>query len=234
MADAEAAAARVKDGLSFAALAAERGLNRQGHRSRHLGEIRRRRPGRRRCRLCAQGRRGQRAGPGALRRGHRHRARRSSRKRASRSPSWRRRSATTSPSSAPSRTCKRLHDKIEDERAGGAALATGGGEAEAAGRHLSTSIAPAASRAASRRHLPAASQVVSAAFDSDVGVDNDPVEADGGYVWYNVASYHAGARSHPRRSQGSGRSALARGRNRVTAEGQVGRARRQAESRHAV
>jgi peptidyl-prolyl cis-trans isomerase D len=29
--------------------------------------------------------------------------------------------------------------------------------------------------------------VVNAAFASDVGVDNDPIEADGGYVWYAVA-----------------------------------------------
>ncbi len=36
--------------------------------------------------------------------------------------------------------------------------------------------------------LPAAAQVVAAAFNSDVEVDNDPIEADGGYVWYDVTS----------------------------------------------
>ena len=30
--------------------------------------------------------------------------------------------------------------------------------------------------------------VVSAAFASDVGVDNDPIAADGGYIWYDVSS----------------------------------------------
>jgi peptidyl-prolyl cis-trans isomerase D len=36
-------------------------------------------------------------------------------------------------------------------------------------------------------NVPHAGQVIPAAFNSDVGVDNDPVEVDGGYVWYNVA-----------------------------------------------
>jgi peptidyl-prolyl cis-trans isomerase D len=35
--------------------------------------------------------------------------------------------------------------------------------------------------------LAHAAQVIGAAFASDVGVDNDPVEVDGGYIWYNVA-----------------------------------------------
>ena len=30
--------------------------------------------------------------------------------------------------------------------------------------------------------------MISAAFASDVGVDNDPVRADSGYIWYDVAS----------------------------------------------
>ncbi len=37
-------------------------------------------------------------------------------------------------------------------------------------------------------NLPHAGDVVSAAFASDVGVDNDAIEADGGYVWYDVAA----------------------------------------------
>ena len=28
--------------------------------------------------------------------------------------------------------------------------------------------------------------MVNAAFATDVGVDNDPLEADGGYIWYDV------------------------------------------------
>jgi len=30
--------------------------------------------------------------------------------------------------------------------------------------------------------------VISTAFASDVGVDNDPIQADGGYVWYDVVA----------------------------------------------
>jgi peptidyl-prolyl cis-trans isomerase D len=37
-------------------------------------------------------------------------------------------------------------------------------------------------------NFPHAGQVIPAASNSDVGSDNDPVDADGGYVWYNVAA----------------------------------------------
>ncbi len=78
-----------------------------------------------------------------------------------------------------------LHDKIEDDRAGGASLEQaaqklklpfGNFEVDRSGRDPSGKVAA----------LPHAGQVVSAAFNSDVGVDNDPIEADGGYVWYAV------------------------------------------------
>ncbi len=82
---------------------------------------------------------------------------------------------------------KRLHEQVEDERAGGATLAQVAEKLklsvvtyniDRSGREPSGKVAT----------LPAASQVVAAAFNSDIGVDNDPVEADGGYVWYNVVS----------------------------------------------
>jgi peptidyl-prolyl cis-trans isomerase D len=38
------------------------------------------------------------------------------------------------------------------------------------------------------KQLPDATQLINAAFTSDVGVDNDPIEADGGYIWYDVAA----------------------------------------------
>jgi len=79
-----------------------------------------------------------------------------------------------------------LHDKIEDERAGGATLEQAAQKSKApvvtydldrSGR--SPDGKPASS-------LPHAGQVISAAFASDVGVDNEPIEADGGYIWYTV------------------------------------------------
>ena len=80
---------------------------------------------------------------------------------------------------------KRLHEQIEDERAGGASLAqvaeklklsVGTYDVDRSGRDPSGKVV----------NFPHAGHVVGAAFASDVGVDNDPIEADGGYVWYNV------------------------------------------------
>jgi peptidyl-prolyl cis-trans isomerase D len=81
-----------------------------------------------------------------------------------------------------------IHDKIEDDRAGGSTL-------EEAARKLKL---PVASYDAVDRsghdpggkavvNGPDAEQIISAAFATDVGVDNDPVEADSGFVWYDVA-----------------------------------------------
>jgi peptidyl-prolyl cis-trans isomerase D len=81
-----------------------------------------------------------------------------------------------------------IHEKIEDDRAGGATL----GEA-AAKLKLPVVTLDAVDRSG---HDPNgnlasngtdAARLVSAAFATDVGVDNDPLEADGGYIWYDVA-----------------------------------------------
>ncbi len=80
-----------------------------------------------------------------------------------------------------------LHDKIEDERAGGASL-----EEAAAKLKLPVVTFDAVDRSGRApdgkliSNLPHAADVVRAAFASDVGVDNDPIEADGGYIWYDV------------------------------------------------
>jgi peptidyl-prolyl cis-trans isomerase D len=81
-----------------------------------------------------------------------------------------------------------IHDKIEDDRAGGMSLT------EAAQKEkipLVTFDVDRSGRDTDGKpavNLPRAPDVVSAAFSSDVGVDNDPVETDGGYVWYDVAA----------------------------------------------
>jgi peptidyl-prolyl cis-trans isomerase D len=79
-----------------------------------------------------------------------------------------------------------IHDQIEEARAGGATL-------EEAAKKLNLNIVtldvdrsgrdPSGKLAA---NIPAAGNVINAAFSSDVGVDTYPVEADGGYVWYQV------------------------------------------------
>lgn len=80
-----------------------------------------------------------------------------------------------------------LHNKMEDERAGGA------GVGEAARK---IGVAPIDVEAIDRSGrdangepvttLPQAASIIAQAFASDVGVENDPVQVGGGYIWYEV------------------------------------------------
>jgi peptidyl-prolyl cis-trans isomerase D len=80
-----------------------------------------------------------------------------------------------------------LRDKMEDERAGGASVI------EAAQK---LGLAPVTIDAVDRSgrlpggqpapNIPRGLDVVSQAFNSDVGVDNEPISFNGGYVWYDV------------------------------------------------
>lgn len=82
-----------------------------------------------------------------------------------------------------------VHDKIEDERAGGASLEDAAQKlklpivtydaVDRSGHDPSGKVAIA---------TPNATQIVNAAFATDVGVDNDPIDAAaaGGFVWYDV------------------------------------------------
>jgi peptidyl-prolyl cis-trans isomerase D len=80
-----------------------------------------------------------------------------------------------------------LRDKMEDERGGGASVI------EAAQK---IGLAPVTIDAVDRSgrlpsgqpatNIPAGLDVVSQAFNSDVGVDNDPISFRGGFVWYDV------------------------------------------------
>ncbi len=80
-----------------------------------------------------------------------------------------------------------IHDKMEDARAGGSTV-------EEAAHKLKLPVVTHDALDRSGRdpagklvaNLPHAGDVISAAFATDVGVDNDPIEADGGYVWYDV------------------------------------------------
>jgi peptidyl-prolyl cis-trans isomerase D len=80
-----------------------------------------------------------------------------------------------------------IHDKIEDDRAGGATL-------EQAAQKLKLPVVAYDVDRSGRDpdgkptvNLPHGANVINAAFASDFGVDNDPVEADNGYIWYDVA-----------------------------------------------
>jgi peptidyl-prolyl cis-trans isomerase D len=81
-----------------------------------------------------------------------------------------------------------LHDTVEDDRAGGSSIEDVAAklklpvttyEVDRSGRE------PDGKQIA---NLPHAADVVKAAFASDVGVDNDPIDADGGYIWYDVVA----------------------------------------------
>ena len=82
-----------------------------------------------------------------------------------------------------------LQNKMEDERSGGASIA------EAAQKIGVASVTIDAVDRSGRdpagkpvSGLPQGADLISAAFASDVGVDNDPLQAGGGYVWYEVVS----------------------------------------------
>jgi peptidyl-prolyl cis-trans isomerase D len=80
-----------------------------------------------------------------------------------------------------------LRDKMEDERGGGASVIEAAQKlglnpvtidaVDRSGRQLNGQMAT---------NIPHGLEVVSQAFASDVGVDNDPISFNGGYVWYEV------------------------------------------------
>ena len=83
---------------------------------------------------------------------------------------------------------RNLHDKVEDDRAGGSTI-----EEAAAKLKLPVSTYEVDRSGRDRDgksllNIPHGADVVKAAFASDVGVDNDPIDADGGYIWYDVAA----------------------------------------------
>jgi peptidyl-prolyl cis-trans isomerase D len=80
-----------------------------------------------------------------------------------------------------------LHDKMEDERGGGSSVV------EAAQKLGLTAVTIDAVDRSGRAPngqpvsgIPQGLNVVTQAFSSDVGVDNDPIQFNGGYVWFDV------------------------------------------------
>ncbi len=81
-----------------------------------------------------------------------------------------------------------VHDKIEDARGGGSTI-------QEAAQKLNLPVVTYDAVDRSGRDpsgkpitgLPHAPEVINAAFNSDVGVDNDPISVEGGYIWYDVA-----------------------------------------------
>ncbi|MEO8668491.1 MAG: peptidylprolyl isomerase, partial [Bauldia sp.] len=83
------------------------------------------------------------------------------------------------------------HDMVEDERAAGSTLT------ETAAKYgLKTTAMPAIDQSGNGEDgkpvtdIPGGADLVKAAFDSDVGIENDPIAIDNrtGYVWYDVTA----------------------------------------------
>jgi peptidyl-prolyl cis-trans isomerase D len=81
-----------------------------------------------------------------------------------------------------------LHDQIEDARAGGSTLEEAAKKANLAVVNYEIDRSGRDPGGKPVSNLPHAADVIAAAFTSDVGVENDPVAADGGYVWYDVTA----------------------------------------------
>ena len=79
-----------------------------------------------------------------------------------------------------------LHDKIEDARAGGSTLEEAAQKAKLPVMTYDVDRSGHDPSGNPVANFPHAAEVINAAFASDVGVENDPLSADGGYIWYDV------------------------------------------------
>jgi peptidyl-prolyl cis-trans isomerase D len=81
-----------------------------------------------------------------------------------------------------------IHDKIEDDRAGGATLEEAAQKEKLPVTTLDVDRSGRDPQGKPVANIPHGADVVASAFASDVGVDNDPIDTDGGYIWYDVAA----------------------------------------------
>lgn len=80
-----------------------------------------------------------------------------------------------------------MHDKIEDERASGASLKEIAGKLNLPYVEIDAMDARGQDPSGKTIDLPESDQMLSLIFQSDVGVENDPLDLGaGGFVWYDV------------------------------------------------
>jgi peptidyl-prolyl cis-trans isomerase D len=84
-----------------------------------------------------------------------------------------------------------IHDKIEDDRAGGATLEEAAQKEKLPVTTFDVDRSGRDPQGQPVANIPHGSDVVANAFASDVGVDNDPIDTDGGYIWYDIAAITA-------------------------------------------
>ncbi len=86
---------------------------------------------------------------------------------------------------------ERIHDEIEDLRAGAKPLADIAKEKGLTLIQVPAVEAGGLDKAGNPVNLPEKDAVVKAAFASDIGVDNEPLRTATGYVWYDVTGIEA-------------------------------------------
>jgi peptidyl-prolyl cis-trans isomerase D len=80
----------------------------------------------------------------------------------------------------------KMRDKMEDERGGGASVIEAAQKLGLAGVTLEAVDRSGLMPNGQPANIPPGLNVVSQAFQSDVGVDNEPISYRGGYVWFDV------------------------------------------------
>jgi peptidyl-prolyl cis-trans isomerase D len=79
-----------------------------------------------------------------------------------------------------------LRDKMEDERGGGSSVAEAAQKLGLAATTIDAVDRTGNLPSGQPANIPPGLNVVAQAFNSDVGVDNEPISYRGGYVWYDV------------------------------------------------
>ena len=80
-----------------------------------------------------------------------------------------------------------LYDKLEDERSIGRPLAEAAANLKLAVRTIEVNRQGASPTGEPVSGIPEAQRLLTAAFGAEVGVENDPLQVQGGYIWYEVA-----------------------------------------------
>ena len=80
-----------------------------------------------------------------------------------------------------------IYDKVEDERSLGKPLAETAEKLKLEARTVEIDRSGRDPKNQPVTNLPQQQRLVSGAFTADIGTDNDPLQVDGGYVWYEVS-----------------------------------------------
>jgi peptidyl-prolyl cis-trans isomerase D len=80
-----------------------------------------------------------------------------------------------------------LYDKVEDERSLGKPLAETAEKLKLEARTVEIDRSGRDAAGQPVANLPQPQRLITGAFAADIGTDNDPIQADGGYVWYEVS-----------------------------------------------